>query len=410
MIKEKYIKNIKEISINIVQSRIKSVRKKDIRKTGFRVYKDGFIGISGAVGKADETQLENRAIENLKLQIPYPHSPTANLIKKVDYRKETLSNEDFVREVEELLEILRDEFPDFILSNTIFIKELESKLINDKGLDLSYMDRVVVATIIIKEKESVNIFDAFAAYMDREYSKDEILKIVRNTLIAYRNKVELPKIGKLPVIFAEHDDFVLKKLMEELNGYKVGAGASLFKDELGKKKFSDKFTLYQSAEEEDITGIEFFDAEGVINQDYKYNLIEEGKIISPYTDKKTAAEFNLPLTGSATADYDKVPSLAPRNLKVKVSDKTLKELLDGELGVLVSLASGGDFTQEGVFGTPVQLAFLTDGEKLLGKLPELTISGELFSMFGDDFLGKSKDKELLGERNLVLKLNVDYIK
>ena len=91
-----------------------------------------------------------------------------------------------------------------------------------------------------------------------------------------------------------------------MNGYKIGTKASLFTNFLGEKKFSDKFTLYQSAEEEDLTGIEFFDAEGVVNPDYKYTLIENGKIITPYTDKKTAAQFNLPLTGSASADYDKV--------------------------------------------------------------------------------------------------------
>lgn len=410
MIKEKYIKNVKEISLNIVQSRIKSVRKKDITKTGFRVYKDGFIGVAGVVGNADEGELEKRAIENLKLQIPYPYEPTSNIVKKKDYRKETISNEDFVKEVEELLQILRDEFPDFIFSNNIFIQELESKLINSKEVDLTYVDRVVVAALIIKEKDSVNVFDAFAAHMDREYSRERILENVRKTLIAYRNKVELPKKGKLPVIFAESDSLPLMKLIEELNGYKFGTGASLFKDQLGKEMFNENFTLYQSAEEEDITGIEFFDAEGVVNENYIYNLIENGRIITPYTDKKTSTQFNLPLTGSASAEYDKVPALAPRNLKVKASDKSLKELLNGELGVLVSLASGGDFTQEGVFGTPVQLAFLTDGEKLIGRLPELSVSGQLYSMFGEDFIGKSNDKELLGEKNLVIKLDVDYIK
>lgn len=62
MIKEKYIKNLKEISINIVQSNIKSVRKKDITKTGFRVYDNGFIGIAGAVGKIDEVELEKEEL------------------------------------------------------------------------------------------------------------------------------------------------------------------------------------------------------------------------------------------------------------------------------------------------------------------------------------------------------------
>lgn len=409
MVKEKYIKNLKEISINIVQSDIESIRKKDITKTGFRVYENGFIGIAGAVGEVDEFKLEKGAIENLKLEIPYPYEPSTDMVKTVDYRKEIFSNEEFVKEIEELLKILRQEFPDFIFSNKIYIQEFETKLINDAGLDLTNMDRVIIVAIVIKEKTSINVFDAFFTYIDREYSRDIILDNIRETLIAYKNEVKLPIQRKQPVIFMEDDSLPLMKIINEMNGYKVGTGASLFTDFIGEKKFSDKFTLYQSAEEEDLTGIEFFDAEGIVNHNYTYTLIENGKIITPYTDKKTAAQFNLPLTGSASADYDKVPSLEPRNLKVKSSDKSLKELLNGQLAVLVFIASGGDFTQEGVFGTPVQLAFLTDGEKLLGRLPELKVSGELYSMFGEDYIGKSKDKALLGQRALAFNLDVDYI-
>lgn len=409
MIKEKYIKNLKEISINIVQSNIKSVRKKDITKTGFRVYDNGFIGIAGAVGKIDEVELEKRGIENLKLEIPYPYEPSTNLVKKVDYRKEIFSHEEFVKEVETLLQILRDEFPNFIFSNSIYIQEFETKLINDKGLDLTHIDRVVAVGLVIKEKDSVNVFDAFSTFVDREYSREKILNNTREILAAYKNKVELPAKGKLPVVFMGDDGLPLMKIADELNGYKVGTGASLFKDFIGEKKFSHKFTLYQSAEEEELSGVEFFDAEGVVNTDFRYTLIENGKIITPYTDKKTASQFNLPLTGSASAEYDKVPSLVPRNITVKSSDKTLKELLNGGLGVVVLIASGGDFTQEGVFGTPVQLAFLTDGEKLIGRLPELTVSGELYSMFGDDFIGKSRDKGLLGQKTIAFNLDVDYI-
>ena len=409
MIREKYIKNYNEISINIVQSNIESIRKKDITKTGFRVYENDFIGIAGAVGNVNEAELEKGAIENLKLEIPYPYEVSTNMIKSVDYRKEILSNEEFVKEVEELLEILRQEFPDFIFSNKIYIQEFETKLTNDGGLDLSHIDRIFVMSIVIKEKSSINVFDGFLSYIDREYDRDIILDNIREVLTAYKNEVKLPKVGKLPVIFTEYDSLPLMKIINEMNGYKVGTGASLFTDFIGEKKFSDKFTLYQSAEEEDLIVTEFFDAEGVVNPDFIYTLIEKGKIITPYTDKKTAAQFNLPLTGSASADYDKVPSLEPKNLKVKTSDKSLKELLNGELGVLVYIASGGDFTQEGVFGTPVQLAFLTDGEKLLGKLPELKVSGELYSMFGEDYIGKSKDKALLGQRAMALNLDVGYL-
>lgn len=410
MIKEKYIKRVKETSINVVQTEIESIRKKDIVKTGLRIYEDGLIGIAGAVGKFDEADLEKRAIENLKLKIPYPYRPSENLVKEVDYRKEILPDEDFVKEIEELLGILRTEFSDFIFSNKVNITEIETKLFNDIGLNLTHRDRVIISQLIIKEKKSVNIFDAFAVNIDRQYNREKLLNIIGETLTAYKNEVKLPFEGKQPVVFMAFDQLPIKKLIEELNGYKVGTGASLFKDFIGKKKFNENFTLYQSVEEEDLTEHEFFDAEGTINEGNKYGLIVDGRIISPYTDKKTANQFDLPLTGSASAEYDKVPSLAPRNFKVASSNKKLKELLNGKLAVAVLIASGGDFTAEGVFGTPVQLAFLTDGEKLIGRLPELTISGELYTMFGQDYIGRSEDNAFLGQKALAFNLNVNYNK
>lgn len=409
MIKEKYIKKSSEITINILQSKIKSVRKKDIIKTGIRVYKDGFIGIAGGIGDIDEAELEKRAIENLKLEIPYPYEPSTNNKMAVDYRLEVPSNEEFIEEVEKLLEILRKEFPDFIFSNNINIQEIETQLSNNKGLDLVNIDRMVVAEIIIKEKKSISVFDAYSISVDRTFNGEQILSNTREILNAYRNKVELPSTGTMPVAFLDMDLLPFKKLIMELDGYKVGTGASLFTDFIGEKKFNENFTLYQSAKEEDKRGAEFFDAEGVVNEGFKYPLIKNGRIITPYTDKKTAAQFDLPLTGSASAAYDKVPSLTHKNYSIDSSNKTLKELLDGKLGVLSFIASGGDFSQEGAFGTPVQLAFLTDGEKLIGRLPELNLSGEMYTMFGDGFKGKSTD-ELLAMKATVFDLNVELLK
>jgi len=409
VIKEKYTNRVKEISVNIVQTDIDSVRKKDILKTGLRVYDKGYIGVAGAMGKADEEDLERRAIDNLSLKIPYPCEPSENLKMHLDYREDIFSDEEFVREADEVLKVLRDEFSDFTFSNKMYLFEMETGLTNDLGLDLLHRDRLLTVEFVIKEKASANVFDAFAIYATRQYNREELLNIIREELTAYRNPVKLPKEGKLPVVFMDFDMVPVSKLIDELNGYKLGTGASLFKDFIGEKKFNENFTFYQSAEKEDLRFIEFFDAEGVVNEGFKYALIENGRIMSPYTDKKTAHKFNLPLTGSAVGEYDKVPSLSPRYFKVKSSDKTLKELLNGEMAVAVVIASGGDFTAEGVFGTPVQLAFLTDGERLIGRLPELKLSGELYSMFGEDFIGKSKDKAFLGQQALALYLNVNYL-
>jgi PmbA protein len=54
------------------------------------------------------------------------------------------------------------------------------------------------------------------------------------------------------------------------------------------------------------------------------------------------------------------------------------------------MAAGGDFTSDGHFGSPVQVAYAYayayDDNTLVGKYPEFKISSQINSMFGEDFL------------------------
>ena len=176
-----------------------------------------------------------------------------------------------------------------------------------------------------------------------------------------------------------------------MHGLLYGSGGSLFAGKMGEKLFADDFTVFQSRNPQDDIVAPFFDMEGTVNEGYRATLIENGVLEAVMTDKKYANKFGLSLTGSAGGDYDSVPSLSVRNTQIASTGKAVSELLDGRMGVLVWIASGGDFTSEGAFATPVQLAYLYDGEKLVGRLPELNVSSHLYDMFGKDFCGVSTD-------------------
>ncbi|GAB1455942.1 hypothetical protein MASR2M48_12490 [Spirochaetota bacterium] len=54
-----------ETAVKIVGTKVNAVRIKDIIKKGARVYENGEIGVSGAVGDIPEKDLIEKAIENL---------------------------------------------------------------------------------------------------------------------------------------------------------------------------------------------------------------------------------------------------------------------------------------------------------------------------------------------------------
>ena len=110
---------------------------------------------------------------------------------------------------------------------------------------------------------------------------------------------------------------------------------------------------------EEMIGVPFFDKHGSTLDGDKTKIIKEGVLLSPYSDKFSAKRYGYPCTTAAGGDYDEAPLIASSyNLSVKPSERTLSDLSGGELGILAAMASGGDWTNEGNYVTPVQTAYL----------------------------------------------------
>ena len=402
MIKELYQTIVRETTLNVSMSKVDSVRRKNITKSGCRVYLDGFIGISGTLGEPTAKTWEE-AEANLTLQVPYPYAPEGKRVRVRDLREFTLSDDDFIRQVEDVLDTLCKRYPDFIYSNKVSMKETEISLKNDIGLDYRDFDRTFTFGLLVKHKDSVHIFDTGLMRQDRFFNRDGLLEDAENMLANF--SLEKPLPDKKQVLVVTQPELLGGKLLESLNGESVARGASLFCDKIGTQAFAPSFNLIQDRTAEQMH-VPFFDAEGVQNPQDSCPLIENGIIGRAYTDKKNAALLGESTTGAASCGYDEAPALGGAPLSIVPDQRTLRELLNGEEAVLVAIASGGDYTGQGDFASPVQLAMLTDGERLLGRLPEFNIRGNLYTLFGADYVGLSSDKVLFGERALVVRMEV----
>jgi PmbA protein len=404
--REHYTHHVQELSLNVVQTSVDSIRKKDILRTGLRVYDGGRIGVAGAIGHHDGEDLAQRAIEALDLGISYPYELAADRKETIEPPNELPQGEAFVEEMQEMLADLQEAQPGFSFSNKINLRSQDIRLANDLALDLRYRSTSIEVGLMIKDKGSSNILDTMVGYDGWRYDRAEFLRLSNMVCDAFSHQVEIED-GTYPVLFVNGDGTTYSKLVESLHGLLYGTGGSLFSGKIGQPLFAENLTVYESRNWQDGIIAPFFDAEGTVNEEHRYPLIQNGVLASVRTDKKNAARFGLPLTGSATGDYDSVPGLGNpaaglAYVQIASTGKTMKELLDGRRGILVWIASGGDFTPDGHFATPVQLAYLFDGERLLGRVPELNISSHLYDMFGKDFIGLSTDSlTSLGKFDLI---------
>jgi len=398
--RELYQEIIRETSLNITRWTVDSIRRKSITKYGCRIYRNGHIGVAGTFGQPDEATWQE-AEANLAQRIPYPYALTEGIRRAVDLREENRDDMELTSEIESCLSICQDRYPDLVLSNKINLVDMEVRLTNDAGTELIHRDRFTAIALLIKHTDSVNVFDSVYETTHRRFDRDLFLKNMDALLGAFSIPAALPVTGK-PLIVINQSE-VLRKLLEELSGRKMGRGASLFTGKTGRPLFAEHFSLVRNASEE-VFGEPFFDMEGTTLTQDRMTLIDRGVILTPYADKKTAADFGLPLTASAGGGYDDVPALASHSLTISSDGRTLKELLQGELGIYVVVASGGDFTSEGLYASPVQMAYLTDGERLLGRLPEFSISSRLFDLFGNDYVGVAADTPFSHEHLAVIRM------
>lgn len=410
MITETYARRINQTSLSVVQTHIESVREKDITKTGFRAYGGEHIGTAGAIGSYDPRDLRARAESALTSGIRYSFPPSGPRVEVVDRSVHIVDDGQLISEFDALLSELRSRQPEFIFSNKINLTKLDVSMKNDIGLDLGYKDASLSVSLLFKEKTSANIMDGYVVYESRRYDRRVLLDYIDAVCRAFQNTIPLPEGTKHPVIFATQQALPLRKLAEDLDGNRFGSKTSLLSDGSEQRVFNDAFTLYQTRNPDD-TIAPFFDTEGVVNRDYRFTLIDRGVVVTPFTDKRVASKYGLQLTGSAVADYDGVPSLGTPEFKIHESDETVASLLAGRKALFVFIAAGGDFTPDGTFGTPVQLAFLFDGTELLGRLPEFNLSSNVFNMFGRDFIGVGNDPyfALSDDRCLIMEMEVSRL-
>lgn len=402
MIKELYQQTVREVSLNVSAGRVDSLRRKNITKSGCRVYENGYLGVAGCLGQptADTWAAAERALAR---QVPTAPPETGK--ERIREQGEALiPAEAFRAGCEELLSTLRTEFPDFVLSNKLQMMDVEMRLENDGGLKYVDRKRSYAMILVVKQVGSPNMFDSQLIAVSRRFDREGWLAQAREILTAHRTLLPMPEGERCLILDNAIGDALqnFSILDKALSGREYLAGTSLFQGKLGQRLFDPRVTLSY-----DVTGTEwlarddpFFDKEGTTLPGDRVNLIEHGVLRNLATNKRYAAQLGLASTGGAFGDYDSAPALAALPLILASTGETLEQLTAGRDCIVPLIASGGDWTDAGDYATPVQCAYLYRDGKLVGRLPEFNLAVKLNDLFGKDFVGVSADR-FFGERRLV---------
>lgn len=381
MERETVTTSVNQTSVSVAGGECRSLRMIESKETAVRVFQDGKIGISAMIGDGDETALVRQAEEKLASGIAYPCTMPKERVRTVDCRTPLFPVSETANTAKKLLSRLQKCFPDFLFSDKLLsLTEREISYSNSRGTFFLSRDNFVSVGCDIKEKTSLNIVDTGYYARRSFYDEDAIVRDIGEILRAYKRQADLPQ-EEVPVLIGED---VFGHLATHLVAEMYASGGSLLSGKMGQRIFHENVDLYADYAPRNASFAPFFDTEGTTAEGDRFYYVKEGVLTGLASTRRSAENFGLPLSGGAWAKFDGVPSPAFLGL---VSGKTKDMPFPEGRAIYVSMTSGGDMTSDGVLGLPVQLAYLCEDGKLVGRLPEFSMRASIFDVLGKNFMG-----------------------
>lgn len=399
--KEKYTLRTATSSVGIEENKVCGFDRRDRTHLSFRVQEDGFLGVHFQEGEMGDEEGYARARRNLALKRPYPYEMETGRRSR-DMTERVLTDGQLMDMTREALEHVRSRYPDFTLNGGFTQSVMYSGQENDRGLDYSYRDCTTDFGLSFKHRDSRELSDGGFSIGQRDFDMDKFYAMADNYLSAYGTLLELPD----EIIVQTQYYGLLGYLTDNLNAESMSLGTSLLSGRIGEKVFSEHFSLAHDVSEAECWNLPFFDGEGVTWPEDRLPFIENGVVLRGYADKRTAAKYGMEHTGGAFRSYTDTPGNGNVNLRIRRSDKTIRELLDGRLTVVPMRCGGTTYNEKGDLIMPVQMAYLCDGEKLLGRLPEFTLVSSMFAIFGEDFIGVGSDQPVFNDKSILVRMRL----
>lgn len=399
MLKEKYVNTNIGSEVKIVENQIISFDKYTSQDTSFRVHKDGFVGIHYEKGKMSDDEGYAKAEKNLELKRPYPFELETGKRSR-DKTEEVLTDEQLMAISKKAIKYLRKKYPDYTFEGSLGTNRWSETMWNSKGMDYCCKDGTNSINFSFKHKDSKDISDGYISFTQRKLKLRHFYSIADNILGNFVKEVPMPEEC---IIIDKYYGYT-GKLNESLDAEKIKLGSSLLSDKMGQKVFSDDVTVFHDVTDKNSWMSTFWDGDGVVPKGDKVFFIKNGKVLRGYCGKKIAKKYRIKTTGNEGQDYADIPNGSKNSMSLKIGTKTAKQLLNGRLAIIPIQSCGGGFKEKGEYTMPVQIGLLTDGEKILGRVPPFTIISNMFDMFGKDFIGVAKyNKEIFNDKVMLFK-------
>ncbi len=401
---EAFFLDARDTPVEFENNRLKSLQSTATRGIALRVICDGRLGFASATDLDRLETLVEAAIQTAAIgdradfefaRDPLPAAPASNWTPE--------PTEAIVAVGNSLIERLRDYNSDILTSATFHQRASRVRFATSTGSTGSRSNNLVSASLAGNLVRGEDLLEIFTSDIAREALPD-CDKLLADLLQKFRDAEAGASLasGSYPVVFSPRAAAsALGGLFGTiLSGQAVCQKASPLADKLGETLFDSRLTLT----EDPTLGVApcSFDDEGTPTQAKAF--IEAGTVRNFYWDRRWAARAGQVSTGNGFRGGLSRPSPSPSNFCMEPGDRPIEAAIaDIESGVLVEqvLGAGQSNQLAGEFSVNLDLGYKIEGGKIVGRVKNTAIAGNIFSAFKEQLGTVGNRAEWVGTRALL---------
>ena len=199
-----------------------------------------------------------------------------------------------------------------------------------------------------------------------------------------QNSVECPSKPMQVIFTPKTMPILMKGFTTGLAGRNVASKSSPLSDRIGEKILDSRVSIYDDGIMSAGPASAPFDDEGVPKQ--RFPLFAKGVLKNYFLDLASAAALKTEPTGSAERRFLAAPIAEPSNLVMEPGDTEYEDMIENmEDGLVIDQVIGGGQSNllNGEFSMNVELGFRVKKGKIVGRVRNTMVAGNVYELFSD---------------------------
>ncbi len=359
-------------------NRLKQLESAQAEGTALRLWRAGRPGLAVAYGQVEAGVMVERALALSQLNEPELIELGSNSKPAYPDLGKAVPVEQLVEWGKQAITLIRDAYPEVLVSAEWDSDVETTRLVNSQGLDCHYTDTTLGCYISAEWVRG----DDFLSVSDGQTQRGRLNpEIIANHILQRLDWVGenvSPPTGRVPILFtSKAADMLWSTVQAALNGKRVIEKASPWAERLMQPVVSAALTLAQ-----DPVAGPFscpFDDEGTPTQPLVF--IQNGILQHFYGDRTIGRQLGTGTTGNGfRPGLGSYPTPGLFNLLIQPGNKSLLDLIAAlDDGLIVDQMLGGGGSISGDFSINVDLGYRVKNGQVVGRVKDTMVAGNVYT-------------------------------